>query len=130
MRFVNYVNGKSQRKAIMLHVQHQSSGTARLILQEIRLRMPVYDVMEIGLGVVVRVYDQANTEYPLVGRAPIYPRLDCMPVELASRLRQEGYLEVDSGLLSGDFFILPRQIADVTEKGVFLLLHRDELIQL
>jgi hypothetical protein len=92
--------------------------------------MPVYDVTDTILGVVVRVYDHTNLQHPLVGRPRLVRYLDRVPAELLARLHRAGYLEVDSGLLSGDYFVLPHQIANVTDKGVFLLFRCDELIQL
>ena len=111
----------------MLQVQSESHESDGNFLQAVQLRMAVYDVTKSTLGVVVRVYDGADM---LVGRPSIVNCLDRLPVELAARLRRSGYLEVDSGLLSGDYFVLPHQIANVTDKGVFLLFRRDELIQL
>ena len=114
----------------MQQVQSDPHGTDGDLLHQIQLRMAVYDATDTVLGVVVRVYDGANMQQPLVGRPSIMRCLDRLPAELAARLRRSGYLEVDSGLLSGDYFVLSSQIATVTEKGVLLLFRRDELIQL
>ena len=114
----------------MVQVEHPSQGDRKSFLSQIQPRIPVYDVTGTGLGEVARVYDKANAQQPLVGRVPLCQHLDRAPIELANRLRREGYVEVDSGLLSGDYFILLPQIADVTDKGVLLVCHRAELIQL
>jgi len=113
-----------------MQLQHQLQGASNSFLLQIQPRIPVYDVTGTRLGVVARVYDKAIAQQPLVGRVPLCQHLDRAPIELAIRLRREGYVEVDSGLLSGDYFILLPQIADVTDKGVLLVCHRAELIQL
>jgi len=110
----------------MLQVQLNSSD----ILLDIQLGMPVYDLAETVLGVVIRVYDSANASQPLAGRAPIFRHIERFPHKIADRLKRDGYLVVDSGLLSGDYFILPHQITNVTDKGVFLHFRRSELFQL
>jgi hypothetical protein len=130
MKVVNFVNSQQQRNATMLQVLLEPHGTNNNILWAIHPGLPVYDISDCVLGNVLRVYDQADTEHPLVGRAPIVRYLDRFPLEIATRLRRDGYLVVDSGLLAGDYFILPYQIADVTDKGVFLHFRRDKLLQL
>lgn len=44
-----------------------------------------------------------------------------MPDEIAERLRHSGYIRIDGpGLLAGDRFVTPDQIARVNDEGVFL----------
>ena len=114
----------------MQSVEYGSPQSDRAFLQQVRLKMPVYDKTNTRLGTVVRAYDHSCADQPLVGNLPYYRCLDHMPPNLADRLRRESYIEVDSGLLAGDYFVLTRQIADVTDKGILLLFHRNELIQL
>jgi len=63
-----------------------------------------------------------------VARA-ISPR-DQVPETLRQRLLRHGFLRIDStGLFAADRYVMPAQIADVSEDHVTLQVTRDELIK-
>ncbi len=54
---------------------------------------------------------------------------DDLPETLRDRLIRQGFVRVDGGLLASDRFVLPDQIADVTEEGLYLQVTDDDLIK-
>ncbi len=54
---------------------------------------------------------------------------DDLPETLRDRLVRHGFVRVDAGLLASDRFVLPDQIADVNEAGVYLQVTDNELIK-
>jgi hypothetical protein len=63
-----------------------------------------------------------------VARA-IFPS-DQVPETLRERLLRQGFLRIDStGLFAADRYVMPDQIADVSEGRITLRVTRDELIK-
>lgn len=52
-----------------------------------------------------------------------------LPDEMRDRLRREGFIRVDVGMLRSDRFVLPEQIASVTSDGVYLNVDGDDLLK-
>jgi hypothetical protein len=53
-----------------------------------------------------------------------------IPDVLAEKLLRTGYIRIDSaGLFAADRYIMPNQIASVSDEGVYLKVARDELIK-
>jgi hypothetical protein len=52
-----------------------------------------------------------------------------LPEPLAARLRRNGYIKVDGGLLAGKFYVQPHQVASVTENEVHLNVPKTEVIK-
>jgi hypothetical protein len=112
----------------MLHLEQQSHVRASLV-GGIQRGMPVYDVELILLGIVARIHRGQEADEFITKDIESLMRSNELDAELIADLRRVGYIEIDTGLLSGNYFVLPHQIADVTEEGVFLLSSEDELLQ-
>src|SRR5262245_25159733 len=103
--------------AIMSHVQQQSSAGASS-WGRIQPGMPVFDKEFVKIGTIAQRTQDTKTlfETDLIVVIPKY-------------LRALGFIEVASGLVSGNYFVMPQQVVDLTEDGVFLSAHRNSLIQ-
>jgi hypothetical protein len=124
---------------------HKSS-----LLTQIYEGMTVYDRTDQKIGTVERVYfgavsQEADTHGggPTTAAPPgahessliedfataIFPA-DQVPEPLRQRLLRHGFIRIDStGLFAADRYVMPDQIADVSEDRVTLRVTRDELIK-
>jgi hypothetical protein len=112
----------------MAQVQQQSRNRLD-ILGAVRRGMLAYDNEYIKLGTVARIYWGAEIEHPDSDdfEATFLGVISLSP-EKASLFRQEGCIRVDTGLVTGDYYVLPQQVAYISKGGVFLLLHGDGLM--
>ncbi len=53
---------------------------------------------------------------------------DDLPEVLVSRMHRSGYVQVDTGLLQRDRYVLPEHISSVSDEEVHLRVGRDEVI--
>lgn len=109
------------------------------ILNHIRKGMTIYDNEQNRVGTVDTVYmgeankETAGTELPATTSATgeesgtlaeevanIFDPRDKVPAELAERLRYNGYIKIDGGWFGADRYVLPKQIASVSDEGVYL----------
>jgi hypothetical protein len=120
------------------------------LLTQIYEGMTVYDRTGQKIGTVERVYfgavsQEADTHGggPTTAAPPgayessliedfaraIFPA-DQVPEPLRQRLLRHGFIRIDStGLFAADRYVMPDQIADVSEDRVTLRVTRDELIK-
>jgi len=117
-------------------------------MQQIRDGMTVYDRTGAAIGVVefVRFGEEDPTQpgpetitgseventagtWLVESIAEVFGADDNLPDTLRSRLIRHGFVRVDAGLLASDRFVLPDQIASVTNEGVRLHVTDDELIK-
>jgi hypothetical protein len=99
------------------------------VLSEIRRGMPVYDVEFVKLGMVTRIYWGADTEHPDSDDfETTFLGVVSLPPEAAALIRQEGCIRVDTGMIFGNYYVLPYQVGYFTEEGMFLLARGDELM--
>jgi hypothetical protein len=120
------------------------------ILTQIYEGMTVYDRTDQKIGTVEHVYfgavsQEADTHgggpttaaSPGVHESSLIKDLakaiaagDEMPEPLRQRLLRHGFIRIDStGLFAADRYVMPDQIADVSEDRVTLRVTRDELIK-
>jgi len=52
-----------------------------------------------------------------------------LPEEMRQKLLREGFIKIDTGILSSDVFALPKQISSVSGEKVYLDVKRDALIK-
>jgi hypothetical protein len=120
------------------HLHPSASGHDSSILRQVYQGMDVYNNANEQIGTVEAVYlgaanDAESGAEPATDNAHALPGTRVqrfvaelfdptdMPDEVAERLRQSGYFRIDGpGLLAGDRFVMPDQIAHVSEKGVYL----------
>lgn len=119
------------------------------ILNFIHEGMTVYDREDKKIGSVERLYfgsgstvDQDEYQMPVEpGRADI-PRdtlFDAIadvfdpndvPDEMRERLLQRGFIRIDgAGLFAADRYVMPEQIASVSDEAVYLKVAKDELLK-
>jgi hypothetical protein len=120
------------------------------LLTQIDEGMMVYDCAGEKLGTVEHVYlGEVSSDVDKRGGGPvtapspgsgessliedvamaIFPS-DHVPETLRQRLLRHGFVRIDStGLLAADRYVMPNQIADVSEDRVTLRVSRDELIK-
>ena len=97
-------------------------------LEEIRRGVPVYDSEYIRLGTVSRIYWGSEFQHPDSDEFEVFILgVLTMPAEFMEHLRQVGGIRVDTGMLFGDYFVLPHQIGPFTEDGIILLVRGTEL---
>ena len=113
----------------MIQVQKQS-GVEATMMGGIQRGMPVYDIEDVMLGVVGQIHHGRDTDEFVPEEFDLWTGVPDIPMALMTRMWHQGYLEIDTGLLFGNYLVLSHQIADVTDDGVFLLCFRDDLIQL
>lgn len=89
--------------------------------------MPVFDKAGILLGSVANAYDPTN---PVLERVASTLASANVPPTVVTRFRQEGCLEVYAGAGRSNYYVVPDQIAEVTNSSVFLNCNRVELIHL
>jgi hypothetical protein len=112
----------------MLQIQQQS-GERLEILAAIRRGMPVYDSEEIKRGIATRIYWGADTNNPDSDEFQVtFLGVKSLPPEAATLIREQGCIRVDSGLVNGNFYVLPSQVSFITEEGMFLSVRGDELM--
>ena len=107
----------------------QQSHVEADVLEVVRRGLPVYDSEYVKLGRVIRIYWGTENEHPdsddfetlILGVASL-------PSDAGVLIQQEGCIRVDSGLLFGDYYVLPNQIDYLTEEGIILLARGDELM--
>ena len=113
----------------------------REMLDHVREGMTVYDSNRNDIGTVEEIYFGAVGEEEVVdGTEPAtatgpqrarresfvdllaeaFDPRDRVPDELAERLRHHGYIKIDSGWFGSDRYVLPNQIASVSDEGVYL----------
>jgi hypothetical protein len=88
--------------------------------------MPVFDVGAVLLGTVAYAYDPIE---PALWRVTDTLIAANVPVQGVARVQLEGCLIVDTGLFMGFYYVLPHQIDEVSEHGIFLTCYRSELIR-
>jgi hypothetical protein len=141
----------STRKGYNVNDMSEVSGRGS-VLSQIREGMAVYDSANRHIGKVdfVRFGTSGEMQQDLgKGPASVAPADDLkmrndsfidnlaeafhpndVPEVLQARLLQDGYIRLDAaGLFAADRFIVPDQIAGVTNDGVQLTVTRDELIK-
>ena len=126
----------------------RSSSLDSNVLNQIREGMDVYDIDRNRIGSVDAVFfGAAGDEEVAEGTAPatappprdaadggilepfaeaLDPR-DEVPEEVAERLRYHGYIRIDRGWFGADRYVMPEQIESVSDEGVFLGVHKDNL---
>ncbi|MDQ4077383.1 MAG: PRC-barrel domain-containing protein [Chloroflexota bacterium] len=118
-------------------------------IAQVREGMDVYDSEGDKIGTVKDVFAGAGSDVvegyaegvDTVRRTESYPGdsiledfaevfdADDMPNEMRERLLQHGYIQIDGGLIGGDYYALVDQIAGVSREGVRLLVESDELVK-
>jgi hypothetical protein len=145
--FLAGTSGISTRKEYIM-ADIGSGGTMGGALERIREGMDVYDRDGDKIGTVSDVYFGAGTGGELPGQEPptvpdqnmrsgdtlidraasVFGARD-VPEVVQTRLRQKGYFRLDGGLLSGDRYVTPDQIAEVRGDDVILRIGADEVIE-
>lgn len=75
-------------------------------------------------------FDDTGEDSLVENIAEAFAPEDDIPETVRNRLNREGYITVSgSGILSGDYFILPEQVASVSEERVLLRVNSDDLIR-
>jgi hypothetical protein len=117
-------------------------------LERIREGMDVYDRDGDKIGTVNDVYFGAGTGREMPGQEPptvpdqtmrtgdslidraasVFGARD-VPEVVQTRLMQKGYFRLDGGILSGDRYVTPDQIAEVRGDDVILRIGADEVIE-
>lgn len=78
----------------------------------------------------VSAIERADENHSLIADLARAFRDDEMPDVLRDRLLREGFIRMDAdGLFAADRYVLPDQIAAVSENGVMLKVSKDELIK-
>ena len=104
--------------------------------------MDVRDVSGESIGTVKDVYlggpeatseppdtEAESSASPFDRLAPAVAPADRLPREIIERLRQHGFIRIDSrGLFASDRYATAEQIASVSHDGVRLAVSRDELL--
>ncbi|MEZ4615981.1 MAG: hypothetical protein R2867_10835 [Caldilineaceae bacterium] len=120
------------------------------ILDQVHEGMTVYDNDRNDIGSVAAIYygavgdeDAATGTVPATTSPAANPTdnsfvedlveafdpRDQVPEELAERLRYSGYIKIDGGWFGADRYIMPNQVAAVSDEGVYLSTNRERLIQ-
>jgi hypothetical protein len=126
-------------------VRHENRNT----LMRVREGMSVYDYEGDHIGSVRTIYlgaspvEAGDYEMPapttsdvpdrnesfIENVAEAFADYDQIPEELRERLLHDGYLRIDrGGLFSTDGFVLPEQIASITQDKVHLNIDKDGVI--
>lgn len=112
----------------MAQIQDQPQERA-VTLAKVRRGMPVYDNEYIKLGTVTRIYRGAENDHPDSDDfETTFLGVISLPPEAATLIRQEGCFRVDTGLLFGDYYVVPQQVAYFTDAGIFLHVRGDGLM--
>jgi hypothetical protein len=141
---------QEQEKEISMSQQPFEQQHGNRILTQIYEGMTVYDRAGDKIGTVEHVYlggvsEEADKRgggpetVPSLGRGEssliedfaqaIFPS-DQLPETLRQRLLRHGFIRIDStGLFAADRYVMPDQIADVSDDRVTLRVTRDELIK-
>ena len=119
------------------------------VLNQIHEGMSVYDSDDKEIGSVGAVYFGANGDREIAGGtipattspvaerggdsfladlASVFDPEDEVPEEMAKQLRYNGYIKIDGGWFGTDRYVMPDQIASVTEDAVHLAINRDYLV--
>jgi hypothetical protein len=107
----------------------QPSGEQLGILAAIQRGMPVYDSEEIKLGTAMHIYWGADTDHPDGDEFQVtFLGAKTLPPEAATLIRHEGCIRVDSGLISGNYYVLPSQVSHITEEGMFLFVRGEQIM--
>lgn len=110
--------------------QSYTSEKETQTLMGIREGMLVYDRENTKVGTVKYVQLPDESDIPDLGAETMHgSKVDKMPEVLRARLRQEGFVQVDSGLFAPDRYIMPHQIEAVSDDGVKLRVAKDTLIK-
>lgn len=110
------------------------------ILEQAQIGMPVYDKYKQNIGRVIRIFiidkrieDDPSPQEALLDNdsewlsliAAIIEPDDSRGIDLAKELWNEGYLKIDKTPLQGfQQYILPTEIANIDENGVYLNVSR------
>ena len=121
--------------------QTVTKGKKEKILDHVQEGMTVYDSHRKDIGSVETIYFGAVGEeevtdetVPATATGPqdtrresfvdliaeAFDPRDRVPEELAERLRYKGYIKIDGGWFGADRYIMPEQIASVSDEGVYL----------
>ena len=114
-------------------------GASSKILEQVKEGMDVYDADEEKIGEVERVYfgtmqAEGASGYEMEDSwiedfVSLFDT-DDLPEPLRERLLANGFLRIEGGLFGSDRYVMPDQIAAVTEEGVILKpFAEDELIE-
>lgn len=95
------------------------------VLTAVREGSPVYDRDRQRVGIVKHVQFSDGADTPPLN-APRF--LTQFPDEIQARLLEDGFIQVDCGLMWPERCITPEQIASVTEDGLWLNVGSDELL--
>jgi hypothetical protein len=109
------------------HVMDTQEHVATRNLRGSEPGMPVFDKDGVLLGTVVRAYDAADAILERIASALEYANV---PSVVVARIRQDGCLEVYGGLRRDNYYVLPDQIAEAANNGVFLNCSRVALVHL
>ena len=97
----------------------------------IRQGTPVYDHENVRLGRVTQVYVGEENNIPAPDDLNVlFLGVIGTPAEVIQLFRQQGCIRVYSGLMYGDYFVLPHQVACSTDDGIVLQVRGDELMML
>jgi hypothetical protein len=128
-----------------------NSGLDNPILEQIEEDMDVYDRSGDKIGEVEDIYlgsvgedavsesrgpataddpDQPGRPSFIQELAEVFTGEDELPEVVRNRLLRQGFIRVDgSGLFGSDYYVMPEQIASVSQDRVQLKVSRDELIK-
>ncbi|MDX1662579.1 MAG: hypothetical protein R3272_02225 [Candidatus Promineifilaceae bacterium] len=114
-------------------------GASSPILERVKEGMDIYDADEDKIGEVDRVYfgtmqAEGASGYEMEDSwiedfVDVFDT-DDLPEPLRESLLANGFIRIEGGLFGSDRYVMPEQIAAVTEEGVFLKpLAEDEIIE-
>ena len=109
-----------------VHVVDTEASVGTRDLQGCEPGMPVFDVGGVLLGTVAYIYDAMDPALWQVTDALLTTTIS---ITEAARVQLEGCLVVDSGMFTSDYYVLPYQIEEVTEGGIFLNCSRSAVIK-
>jgi hypothetical protein len=130
-------------------VENRPDGNEKS-LDQVRAGMEVYDTQGERIGAVVKAYpgrgttrtgrhgeEASGVDEPDMAREGLWESIeealdpaDELAEDLRARLWRDGFIRIDGpGLMAEDRYILPEQVASISDRGVRLNISLDELVR-
>lgn len=93
----------------------------------VREGMPVFDRDNAKVGAVTLVFMGSDSDDDTLTLSDMPQDIQNMPREIALRLVDSGFVEINTGLIRGRRYASADQIAHITDEGVWLKIWEDGL---